>query len=123
LALFRFACALGFAFFPLALGLMFAVGGGVILAAAAVNTILQTIVPDPLRGRVAGFFTLAFLGMAPLGNLAAGALANVAGVQATFLANGLAATIAALWFWRALPALRELMRSTYLRLGIIPGDG
>jgi MFS family permease len=110
-------------FFPLALVLMFAVGGGVILAAASVNTILQTIVPDPLRGRVAGFFTLAFLGMAPLGNLAAGALAKFAGVQLTFLANGLAAAIAALWFWRALPALRELMRSTYVRLGIIPGDG
>ena len=58
---------------------MVAVGGGVILAAASINTILQTIVPDRLRGRVAGFFTLAFLGMAPLGNLAAGALADVRG--------------------------------------------
>ena len=78
-------------FYPLALALMIAVGGGVILAAASVNTILQTIVPDALRGRVAGFFTLAFLGMAPLGNLAAGALANAIGVQATFLLNGLVA--------------------------------
>jgi len=105
--------------FPLALALMFAVGGGVILAAAAVNTILQTIVPDGLRGRVAGFFTLAFLGMAPLGNLAAGALASAVGVRLTFVANGLFATIAALVFWRALPTLRELMRPTYLRLGIV----
>ncbi len=63
-------------FFPLALVLMVAVGGGVILAAASVSTILQTIVADRLRGRVAGFFTLAFLGVAPLGNLAAGALAG-----------------------------------------------
>jgi MFS family permease len=109
-------------FFPLALVLMFAVGGGVILAAASVNTILQTIVPDPLRGRVAGFFTLAFLGMAPLGNLSAGALANAVGVQATFALNGLFAAAAALLFWRALPTLRELMRSTYLRLGIIAGE-
>ena len=107
---------------PLALVLMFAVGGGVILTAASVNTILQTIVPDPLRGRVAGFFTLAFLGMAPLGNLAAGALANAVGVQATFALNGLIAATAALLFWRALPTLRELMRSTYLRLGIIAGE-
>jgi len=107
------------AFFPLALVLMFAVGGGVILAAAAVNTILQTIVPDRLRGRIAGFFTLAFLGVAPLGNLAAGALADAVGVRATFALNGLIAMAAALWLWRALPALRELMRPTYLRLGII----
>ncbi len=98
---------------------MVAVGGGVILAAASVSTILQTIVPDRLRGRVAGFFTMAFLGMAPLGNIAAGALADAVGVQATFAANGLLAAAAALWFWRALPTLRDLMRPTYVRLGII----
>ena len=109
-------------FLPLALALMFVVGSGVVLVAASVNTILQTIVPDRLRGRVAGFFILAFLGIAPLGNLAAGALGNAVGVPATFVVNGLSATLVALWFWRALPALRELMRPTYLRLGIISGD-
>jgi len=109
-------------FLPLALALMFVVGSGVVLAAASVNTILQTIVPDRLRGRVAGFFILAFLGMAPLGNLAAGALGDALGVPATFAVNGGIATIAALWFWRALPTLRELMRPTYLRLGIIGDD-
>lgn len=108
--------------FPLGLAMMFAVGGGVILAAASVNTILQTIVPDALRGRVAGFYTLAFLGMAPLGHLGAGALANAIGVQATFLLNGLVAAAAGLALWRSLPALRELMRPTYERLGIIADD-
>ncbi len=110
------------AFLPLAFALMFVVGSGVVLAAASANTILQTIAPDRLRGRVSGFFLLAFLGMAPLGNLAAGALGNAVGVPATFTVNGLCAALAALWFWRALPALRELMRPTYLRLGVIPGE-
>jgi MFS family permease len=110
------------ALLPLAVMLMVAVGGGVILAAAAVSTILQTIVPDRLRGRVAGFFSLAFLGMAPLGNIAAGAFADTVGVQATFAANGLLAAAAALLFWRALGRLRELMRPTYVRLGIIAGE-
>jgi MFS family permease len=109
-------------FLPLAVMLMIAVGAGVILAAAAVSTILQTIVSDRLRGRVAGFYSLAFLGMAPLGNIAAGALAEVLGVQATFAANGLAAAASALCFWRALPTLRDLMRPTYVRLGIITGE-
>jgi MFS family permease len=109
-------------YLPLALALIFVVGGGVVLAAASVNTILQTIVPDRLRGRVAGFFILAFLGMAPLGNLMAGALGDAFGVPATFAVNGLFATSAALWLWRALPTLRELMRPTYLRLGVIVED-
>jgi hypothetical protein len=43
------------AFLPGALALMFVVGGGTVLAAASVNTILHSIVPDALRGRVAGF--------------------------------------------------------------------
>ena len=62
--------------YPIALLLMVLVGGGTILAAASANTILQTIVDDRLRGRVASFYTLAFLGVAPLGNLAAGAIAG-----------------------------------------------
>jgi len=107
--------------FPVALALMFVIGGSMIMTAASVNTILHTIVPDRLRGRVAGFFSLAFLGMSPLGSLAAGALASAIGVQATFIANGLLALIASLLFWRALPTLRPLMRSTYTKLGIIEG--
>ena len=69
-----------------------------------------------------GFYSLAFIGMAPLGSMAAGALATPLGVQATFAANGLAAAAAALVFWRALPTLRHHMRPTYVKLGIIAGD-
>jgi MFS family permease len=111
------------ALLPVALTLMVVVGGGMALAASSVNTILQSIVPDPLRGRVAGFFMLAFLGMAPLGSLAAGALGSALGVPATLAVNGAIATVAALWFWRSLPKWRELMRPTYRRLGIIADEG
>jgi hypothetical protein len=92
------------------------------LAAASVNTILQSIVADELRGRVAGFFMLAFIGMSPLGNLVAGAVGSAIGIQATFAVNGGIAVVAALVFWRGLPKWRALMRPTYRRLGIIPAD-
>jgi MFS family permease len=108
--------------FVLALLLLAVVGGGVILAAAATNTILQTIVPDALRGRVLGFFTMAVLGVAPLGNLVAGALARSFGAPATFAFNGVVCALAGVWFWRRLPALTELMRPTYRRLGLAAGD-
>jgi MFS family permease len=108
--------------FPVALVLMALVGGGLMLAAASVNTILQTIVEDHLRGRVASFFTMAFLGVAPVASLAAGALAAAIGAPATLLGNGLACMLAALWFWRRLPALGQLLRPTYRRLGIVVDD-
>jgi MFS family permease len=107
---------------PVALVLMVAMGGGVILAAASANTILQTIVDDRLRGRVAGFYTLAFLGVAPIGNLAAGALAARWSAPATFALNGVGAALAALWFWRKLPEIRGALRAAYQKLGIIALD-
>jgi sugar phosphate permease len=108
--------------FPLAFALMVAVGGGVILAAASANTILQTIVDDRLRGRVAGFYTLAFLGVAPLGNLAAGALAEQFSAQAAFAINGVVAALAAAWFWRRMPAIRAALRPAYQKLGILGAE-
>jgi MFS family permease len=105
--------------YAVALLLMVFVGGGLILAAASTNTILQTIVADRLRGRVAAFYTLAFLGVAPLGNLAAGALAGLVGVPMTFVLNGVLATCGALWLWRRLPALRAALRPIYRDLGIL----
>jgi len=120
------ACGLALAAFaylrilPFALPLMFVVGGALILAAASSNTILQTIVDDALRGRVAGFYTLAFLGVAPFGNLAAGALAARFGVEATFALNGAIAVLVALWFRHRLPALALAMRPVYVKLGLLP---
>lgn len=122
------ACGLALAAFaylsnyPLALILMVVVGGGVILAAAGANTILQTIVEDRMRGRLAGFFSLAFLGIAPLGNLAAGAIAAAFGAPAAFAFNGAIAVVAAVWFLRSLPALRDVLRPMYVRLGIITDE-
>jgi MFS family permease len=123
--LFASACSglalLAFAYmriYPVALLLLVFVGGGTILAAASANTILQTIVDDRLRGRVASFYTLAFLGVAPLGNLAAGAIASVFGTPFTFALNGVLAVLAALWFRQRLPMVRDVLRPIYEQLGV-----
>ena len=104
--------------YPVALLLMVLVGGGTILAAASANTILQTIVDDRLRGRVASFYTLAFLGVTPLGNLAAGALAGAFGAPFAFALNGVLALLAALWFRGRLPMVRDVLRPIYEQLGV-----
>jgi MFS family permease len=106
--------------YPVALLLLVFVGGGTILAAASANTILQTIVDDRLRGRVAAFYTLAFLGVAPLGNLAAGAIASAMGTPFAFALNGALAMLAALWYRSKLPVVREVLRPIYEELGVPP---
>src|SRR2546427_2680578 len=102
--------------FPLAFALMVAVGGGVILAAASANTILQTIVDDRLRGRVAGFYTPAFLGVAPLGNLPAGALAEQFSAHGALAINGVVAALAAAWYPPRKPAILASRAPAYHKL-------
>jgi predicted MFS family arabinose efflux permease len=105
---------------PLALFLMLFIGGGMIVVAASANTILQTIVDHDKRGRVMSFYTMAFLGVAPFGNLASGALVSMIGERATFSVNGALCFLAALWFYRQIPLIREQLWPVYVRLGIIP---
>jgi MFS family permease len=64
---------------------LFVAGFGIVSQVAAGNAILQTIVDEDKRGRIMSLFNLAFLGMAPFGNLIAGGLASGIGVPATLI--------------------------------------
>ena len=65
--------------------MLFLVGAGALNQIVTANNLLQISVPDHLRGRVMGFFTTMFLGMAPLGNFTVGILAHYAGTQNALL--------------------------------------
>src|SRR5207248_3149698 len=56
-------------------GLLVLTGATMIVNNALTNATIQTIVPDALRGRVMGFYSFVFVGLAPLGSLQMGALA------------------------------------------------
>jgi hypothetical protein len=56
-----------------------------VVQVASGNTILQTIVDEDKRGRVMSLFNMAFMGMAPFGNLLAGGMASGIGVPLTLL--------------------------------------
>jgi MFS family permease len=86
----------------LAYPLLMVVGFAVVLAAAGSNTLLQRWVRDDMRGRVMSAFTLSFLGIAPLGSLAAGGLAQVMGIRPTLVLFGLALVAAGVVHGRAL---------------------
>jgi MFS family permease len=104
----------------LALPLLAIAGFGMMALLAASNTVLQTIVDDDKRGRVMSFYTMAFLGSAPLGSLLAGAVAARIGASWTIALSGAICVAATAPFARSLPALRALVRPIYERLGILP---
>jgi MFS family permease len=98
------------------------VGGGMMVETASTNTILQTIVEERMRGRVMSFYTMAFLGTAPLGSLIAGVAADRIGAPMTIFFGGLACVAAGMWFAVKLPAIRALLRPIYVQKGILPSQ-
>jgi len=67
----------------LALAVMVAVGAGLMVTLNLCNALLQSLVPDALRGRVMALYSLCLFGGMPLGGLLAGALAERVGEPLT----------------------------------------
>ena len=101
------------------LSMMFLTGFGMIVQIASGNTILQSIVEEDKRGRVMSIYTTAIIGMAPIGNLFAGALASLIGAPNTLILSGSACIIGSLLFALKLPHIRKKVRPIYVKMGII----
>lgn len=104
----------------LSLLLLFVAGFGLIVQMALCNTILQTIVDDDKRGRVMSLYSMAFMGMAPIGSLIAGALAARLGAPFAVATGGSVCMVAALLFATELDALRRVLRPARGVEGAIP---
>lgn len=73
----------------LAFPIVVVLGFAVITVIAGSNTVIQMQVEDAYRGRVMAIFSMAFLGIAPLGSFTVGHLAQLIGVQPALLACGI----------------------------------
>jgi MFS family permease len=101
--------AIGFSGFAHALWLMvalLAVGGAADLVSAVYRqSILQTFAPDRLRGRLQGVFTVVVAGGPRLGDLRAGATADLTGATGSWAGGGFVAAGLAMVLATAFPAL------------------
>jgi len=106
----------------LALPMLFVSSLSMMLTAASTNTVLQSIVPDELRGRVAALYVMSFLGMSPVGSLFSGWLADHIGSQnalAIFGATGLSAALVYAYHFKQ---IRAEILPLYAALDIPPYD-
>jgi MFS family permease len=99
---------------------MMMAGFGMFMTGAVSNTILQSLVDDEKRSRVMSYYTMFFIGVAPLGHYTAGWLAEAIGVQRTFVVDGLIALAAAAIFALQMRTFRSHLRLVYVTRGIIP---
>ncbi|MEQ1775730.1 MAG: MFS transporter [Burkholderiales bacterium] len=103
----------------LSLACMVVVGFGVISTAMTINTIIQTVCDADMRGRVTSYYIIAFMGVHPLGCLAAGALAERIGAPHALALFGVICAVGAAWLLYRMPRLREHIRPLYVRAGVI----
>ncbi len=86
--------------------LLVPVGFSMMTQLGATNTLVQSMVPDRLRGRTMAVYSMMFMGMAPLGALLAGAAADRIGAPMTVAFGGALAIAGAIAFARYLPKIR-----------------
>jgi len=101
-------------FFWLSAALLAAIGFSVMIQMGSTNTLIQSMTPDSLRGRVLAAYSMMLMGMAPIGALISGVLAEHIGAQATVAAGAVACGIGAAAFARLLPDIRQEARELIL---------
>ncbi len=89
---------------------------------ASSNTLIQVMVPDRLRGRIMGVYSIVFMGMAPLGSLLCGALAERIGAPETLTIGGAIAICGAILFAINLPKIRVEARQLIIAQGMAGGE-
>jgi hypothetical protein len=103
---------------PVALGLLAVAGAADVISAVFRGTILQTEAPDSLRGRVSSIHTAVVTGGPRLGDVEAGTVASLAGVQTSVISGGLGCLLGVALVWRFMPRL-----AAYIAPDHGPGGG
>jgi MFS family permease len=126
------ACSASFGLFLILFGysrifwlsavLLIPVGLFMMVQMAATNTLIQSMVPDRLRGRLMSLYSMMMMGMAPVGALLAGALSERLGAPLTVALGGMCSILGAMWFGTRLPAIRGEARRLIIAQNYAGGD-
>jgi MFS family permease len=96
--------------FWLSVSLLVPAGFFLMVQTASSNTLIQSMVPDELRGRIMAVYSMMFMGMAPFGALFAGLLAERLGAPLTVATGAIGCIAGSVVFLSRLPGLREQAR-------------
>jgi MFS family permease len=108
--------------FWLSMLLVMPAGFSMILQMASSNTLIQTMVPDELRGRVMAVYSMMFMGMAPFGALLSGVIAQHMGAPLTVRLGGIVSLVGGATFALRWPGMRGEARRLILAQSLAGGD-
>jgi len=90
--------------------LLVVIGFCVMIQMGSSNTLIQSMTPDHLRGRVLAAYSMMLMGMAPIGALLAGVMAERVGAPATVAGGAITCGLGAATFAFYLPGIRQEAR-------------
>ncbi len=94
--------------YPVSLLLLGAIGFSFVILNAPANSLLQSLVPDHLRGRVMAIYVSLFLGLMRLGGLLVGLLASATSATTALAITGVGSLLATLLVIGKFPELRRM---------------
>ncbi len=94
-------------------------GYAMMMQFTSANTLIQAMVPDQLRGRVMSLYSMMFIGMAPIGSLVAGKMAQHIGAPSTVALGGLASLVGGVVFAVKWPSMRAPARELVAAQGMM----
>jgi MFS family permease len=106
----------------LSVAILVPLGASMMVQMSSSNTLIQSMVPDELRGRVMAAYTMMFMGMGPLGALGGGTVADRVGAPVAVMIGGVITIIASAVFSMRLPVLRGPARAMILAQQQAGGD-
>ncbi len=106
----------------LSMALLYPAGLGMMIQMSASNTLVQTMSPNAMRGRVMALYSMMFMGMAPFGALLSGTLAKHVGATWTVMAGGICCMLAAVVFGLRLANFRQEARRIIVAMPALGGE-
>ena len=92
----------------LAAAVLLFLGLAMLINGALSNGIIQSVVPDELRGRVIATYIFVYVGFPPIGSFLAGLLADWIGVEWAIFSGGVAMMLYAIWAFSKYPEIRAV---------------
>jgi MFS family permease len=94
--------------YPVSLLVLAAIGFAFVIQNAPANSLLQSLVPDHLRGRVMAIYVSLFLGLLRMGGLVAGMIAEASSATMALMIMATGSLAASLLMLRNFPELRRM---------------
>jgi MFS family permease len=100
--------------FWLAAALLYVVGFATMIQFGSTNTLIQMMTPDRLRGRAISAYSMMYMGMTPIGSIAAGIIAEHTGARITIAVGGVICLICSAIYASRLSEIRTEARRMVL---------